>query len=139
MRRLLGILCGLLSAALFAVVACWGAYPNNVGQVGVDAVVQKNPLYTTAGSPAGAGSFQLSSTAGAYLSSGGSAATSVPCASVLLTVSAAPATLGTTLSGGTINGGPVLPAGTVLQLSCSNLNTITLSGSGATVGYLYLQ
>lgn len=132
MKKKLAISCGLLSAFLAIGLACLlGAYPGPVGQIGTQNWVQTSPLVLN--DPiVGSGSFTLSSTASAYLSSGGTAATSVPSTYVVLSVSGTAANLSTSSSAAL-----ALPVGTILTLSTSNLNSLKVSGSGATIGYLW--
>jgi hypothetical protein len=81
----------------------------------------------------GSGTFTVSTSGSDYLSSGGSAATSVPCNWIAISVSTTTAKLSTTGTGAL-----TIPAGLApFTISASNLNTIQVSGSNAIIGYLY--
>ena len=91
------------------------------------------PWPVTVSGVAGAGNFTLSSTANAYLSSGGSVATSVPCSWVQIEATTVTAKLSI---GGTAT--MSLPTGLLpLTIPCGNLNSIQVSGSGSNIGFLY--
>lgn len=81
----------------------------------------------------GSGSFSITGTNPYYMSSNGTVATSQPCNWVCISVSTSTAKLSTTSSGAL-----ALPSGLApFTVSCSNLNTLQVTGSNATVGYLY--
>jgi hypothetical protein len=142
------ILCGLLSACLLFFVAClMGAYPGNVGRIGDGNWIQGSPLATYQTHDAGgAGGFTFVATK-AYLSSGGTAATSQPCNVVIMTLAGTGVVTVTgtaSLSGGTTttSGLAFATASTSTftapwQINtASNLNTIQISGTGQ-LGYIW--
>ena len=128
MKRFAAFLGG--AAALVLLIVMLGA-----SSIGPWPIAGTLPVSQQGYSPAGNGSLAMTGTSTVYLSSGGSAATSVPCNSVTLAISTSAASL--YASGGGTNG-LILPSGTVLTLSASNLNTLKLSGgSTSVVTYMY--
>ena len=84
-----------VAVAIVAIgVACVAvaSYPGSIGQMGTENWIQNSPLATqqTSGGVQGSGSFTLATTGSVYLSSGGTAALSLPANWVVLSVSGSP-------------------------------------------------
>ena len=155
MKKKLIFGCGLFVAALL--ICLMGAYQFPAPTPALGPWTQSgNPLQvsgTFSLSPSGSSSLVLSGGtvtttnppvpysvqgSGALTLAGTGSTSTLPnqtCSQVVLSVSTSSASL--LSSGGT--SGLNLPVGTVLTLSATNLNTLKVSGSGATIGYLYSQ
>ncbi len=133
MKRYLPFLGGV--AAILLLIVALGA-----SSIGPWPITGTLPVAQQGYGITGAGSLTLASTGntGYYLSSGGTTATSVACNSILLSVSGGTSgTTTATLVSSSGTGGVVIPTGTVLTLSASNLNALKFSGSNAVIGYVY--